>query len=75
MKSKNKQPEFNPPKFQCTKCGDIIWSRTEGEYVACSCGSTAVDYTRYYGRQIGSSLLKQVEDQKIIDCQKLKITV
>ena len=69
MKSKkNKEPKFKPPKFQCTKCGDIIWSRTEGEYVSCSCGSTAVDYTRYYGRQIGSSLLKQVEDQKIIDC-------
>ena len=39
MKSKkNKEPKFKPPKFQCTKCGDIIWSRTEGEFVACSCG-------------------------------------
>ena len=59
---KSKEPKFKPPKFQCTKCSDIIWSRTEGEFVSCSCGSTAVDYTRYYGRQIGSSLLNKVSD-------------
>jgi len=59
---KNKKPKFKPPKFQCIKCNDIIWSRTEGEYVACSCGTTAVDFNRYYGRQIGSSFLKKISD-------------
>lgn len=61
----NEPPKFNPPKYQCTKCGDIIWSRAEGEYVSCSCGSIAVDYTRCYGRLIGSSFLTQVENSKI----------
>ena len=65
MKSKKQKIEFNPPKFKCAKCLDVIWSKTEGKYVSCSCGAIAVDYTRSYGRHIGNreDFIKVEENQ------------
>lgn len=45
--------EFNPIKYACNNCEDVIYSRREGEYVTCQCGAIAVDQTRYYMRLIG----------------------
>jgi hypothetical protein len=45
--------EWNPPKFKCKEYDTTIWSRYPGEYVSCSCGKIAVDYTHHYGRHIG----------------------
>ena len=66
MKSKKQKIVFDPPKFKCAKCSDVIWSKTEGQYASCSCGAIAVDYTRYYGRQIGNQedFIKAEEDQQ-----------
>ena len=47
---------FDPPKFKCKDCQKVIFSRFEGEFVACDCvdgNYIAVDYTRHYGRHIG----------------------
>ena len=53
--------EFNPPKYKCKNCGDIIWSRSEGEFRTCKCYTNtkdntgiAVDSTKYYTRRIGN---------------------
>lgn len=69
MKSKKQKIEFNPPKFKCAKCSDVIWSKTEGQYTSCSCGAIAVDCTRYYGRQIGNQedFIKVEENQQDVD--------
>jgi hypothetical protein len=45
--------EFNPPKYQCASCDDIIQSSYPGEYVQCKCGEIAVDSTEHYTRCIG----------------------
>lgn len=52
---------FNPSKYQCKSCGDIIYSKTPGHFAYCSCykneegnAGIAVDYTEYYGRHIGN---------------------
>lgn len=65
MKSKKNEVVFDPPKFKCAKCSDVIWSKTEGQYISCSCGAIAVDYTKHYGRQIGNQedFIKVEENQ------------
>ena len=64
MKSKKNKTIFNPPKFKCAKCSDVIWSETEGQYASCSCGAISVDYDRYMGRHIGNQEdFIKVEDQ------------
>ena len=45
---------FNPVPVQCRKCKDIIWSKYEGEFVTCECGTISVDQTKYYSRYIGN---------------------
>lgn len=37
-------------KAQCTKCGDVIESRTVHEFVGCKCGSIFLDGGRDYWR-------------------------
>ena len=66
MKSRKNKVVFNPPKFKCAKCSDVIWSKTEGHYVSCSCGAITVDYTMHYGRQIGNreDFIKVEENQQ-----------
>ena len=44
---------FNPTKYECNNCEDVIYSRYEGEFVTCKCGSISVDQTFYYTRLIG----------------------
>ena len=58
-RKKENQPEcFNLKSWQkiiqCRKCKDKIFSRYEGEYRICSCGTIAVDQTQYYTRLIGN---------------------
>lgn len=57
---------FNPIKYACNNCEDVIYSRREGEYVTCQCGSIAVDQTRYYMRLIGKpeNFIKVENDTK-----------
>lgn len=47
------RPPFNPPKYKCASCGDIIFSIFPGEMVGCRCGEIAVDSTEHYTRLIG----------------------
>lgn len=41
-----------PYKIKCTKCGKIIWSTYEGEWVKCDCKDCFiyVDQTKHYTR-------------------------
>ena len=39
---------------ECAKCHDSIYSRYQGEFVTCKCGSISVDQTKYYVRHIGN---------------------
>lgn len=45
---------WNPPKYKCRKCEDIIWSKYPGEFVMCKCEAIAVDQTEYYSRYMGN---------------------
>ena len=47
--------KFNPPKYQCAVCGNIIQSKHQGHFCQCSCKEDpiAVDFTSSYGRLIG----------------------
>lgn len=67
MESRKNEVVFNPPKFKCAKCSDVIWSKTEGQYVSCSCGAISVDYDRYMGRHIGNQedFIKVEENQSV----------
>jgi hypothetical protein len=38
---------------RCKLCKDVIYSRWEGEYRTCGCGSISVDQTMYYMRCVG----------------------
>lgn len=42
-------------KYKCVKCGDVIYSKHEGQYVSCKCGAIAVDQTKHYQRRIGET--------------------
>lgn len=50
---KKELPPWNPCKYKCKKCEDIIWSRRPGEFRPCKCGECFVDQTRYYARFSG----------------------
>ena len=41
-------------KIKCAKCGDVIYSKYDGQMVSCSCGAIAVDQTPHYSRYIGN---------------------
>jgi hypothetical protein len=43
----------NPTKVKCLNCGDVIFSRTYGQFVSCKCNKVAVDETSYYMRILG----------------------
>lgn len=45
--------EWNPPKYQCRRCADVIWSKCPGQFVSCKCDAIAVDQTRHYSRYLG----------------------
>lgn len=50
-------------KYRCVRCKDVIFSRYDGEFVSCKCGSISVDQTPYYSRWIGDmSLFEKVEE-------------
>lgn len=50
-------------KYRCRRCSDIFWSRHEGEFRSCRCGSVSVDQTAYYTRGIGDiDNLEMVDD-------------
>lgn len=38
---------------ECNKCGDVIYSKYDGEFTTCKCGAISVDQTPYYTRYIG----------------------
>lgn len=62
--------EFKPGqyKYRCKACDDLIWSRYEGEYVACKCGKSAIDQTAYYTRGLGSVRLEPEENNLDENC-------
>jgi len=39
--------------IRCKKCGDIIESKFQHDFVTCSCGSVSVDGGHYYLRRVG----------------------
>jgi hypothetical protein len=41
---------WNPNKYSCKECGDIISSPRPGAYVSCKCQNISVDQTRQYER-------------------------
>lgn len=41
-------------RVKCAKCGNIIYSKYDGQYRSCICGAIAVDQTPSYGRYIGN---------------------
>lgn len=57
-------PKWNPIKWKCRKCEDVIWSKHPGHFIGCKCGTIAVDQTRYYTRFIGNDVndFIQVDD-------------
>lgn len=54
--------KFVPAKYQCPDCRDIIFSRSPGEFVRCSCEACFVDQTEYYIRVGGPA--EPVDDNK-----------
>jgi hypothetical protein len=40
----------------CTKCRTVMWSRYEGQYLACGCGGAMCDQTEHYARYGGSHI-------------------
>lgn len=52
--AEEKRKPWNPSKFKCVKCDDIIWSKYPGEFVSCKCNECFVDQTRYYMRSSGN---------------------
>jgi len=44
---------WNPPKWKCAKCHDIIYSRYSGEFRQCKCQAIFVDQTEHYSRHGG----------------------
>jgi hypothetical protein len=48
---------FKPTHVKCVKCDDVIFSRYEGEFRSCKCGSISVDQTKHYERYIGPKAL------------------
>lgn len=59
MRDRSTKP-FHPPKYKCTKCEDVIWSKYPGQLVSCKCGECYVDQTRDYMRLSG--VLEMVEE-------------
>lgn len=53
--SKNVQNDvqWDPPKWKCAKCHDVIWSRHPGEFRFCKCESIWCDQTSHYSRYGG----------------------
>jgi len=45
---------FEPSKFICLKCADIIFSKYPGHFVTCKCGCLSVDQTEDYIRILGN---------------------
>lgn len=45
---------FEPIKYRCNLCKDIIYSRYPGQYITCECGSLSVDQTEFYIRISGN---------------------
>lgn len=46
---------MNPTVYECSECGELIYSRYPGHWRACSCGSY-VDQTNHYIRLGGETL-------------------
>lgn len=47
------QRDWNPTKYTCPTCQDVVWSRYPGEFRWCKGQHMAVDQTRHYTRFIG----------------------
>lgn len=57
IKEAEENGKWPPPKYKCTKCGDILQSKYPGHYVECSCGTCMVDCTPDYVRLGGGKFL------------------
>lgn len=40
--------------IRCKKCGDVIESKFQHDFVTCSCGSVSADGGHYYLRRVGN---------------------
>ena len=47
---KEMKKKWEPTKYKCVKCEDVIFSEWPGQFVACTCGATFVDQTEHYTR-------------------------
>lgn len=50
----NKLREPWQKRIKCAKCGDVIYSKYDGQMISCGCGAVAVDQTPHYSRYIGN---------------------
>ena len=59
-------------RCKCAKCGDIIESKHDHDFVTCSCGAISVDGGHEYLRRCGNledmiEMNEVIEDDKISD--------
>ena len=60
---KNKE-EIISNKIKCTKCGNIIESKSTNDYKRCSCGTVAIDGDKDYLKRIGNE--EDYEEMSIV---------
>lgn len=41
--------------IKCKKCGDIIYSKKDGDWTSCSCGACFIDQNASYYTRIGGN--------------------
>lgn len=59
-----KKEEIISNKIKCTKCGNIIESKSTNDYKRCSCGTVAIDGGKDYLKRIGNE--EDYEEMSIV---------
>ncbi len=52
---------------RCTRCGDVIESKSVHDYVTCSCGSISVDGGTYYLKRSFMHSPEDIEELSIVE--------
>ena len=59
-----KKEEIISNKIKCTKCGNIIESKSTNDYKRCSCGTVAIDGGKDYLKRISNE--EDYEEMSIV---------
>ena len=52
-------------KVRCRKCGDVIESKNQHDFVSCKCGAISVDGGRSYLRRLGND--EDIEELSVVE--------